>query len=40
MGAVLPEVKALYIVDRDQKALVPWLPLESGDKPAAGGKQP
>lgn len=40
LGAILPEAKALYIVDSDQKALVPWLPLESGDKPAAGGKQP
>jgi len=41
MGAILPEAKALYIVDAAQKALVPWLPLESGSKPAAeGGKQP
>ena len=39
MGALLPEAKALYIVDADQKALVPWLPLESGAKPA-GGTQP
>ena len=40
LGAILPEAKALYIIDGDQKALVPWLPLESGDKPAEGGKQP
>jgi len=40
MGALLPEAKALYIVDADQKALVPWLPLEPGAKPAAGGTQP
>jgi membrane protease subunit HflK len=40
MGAILPEAKALYIVDNEQKALVPWLPLESGAKPAAEGKQP
>jgi len=40
LGAILPEAKALYIVDGDQKALVPWLQVESGDKPAAGGKQP
>jgi len=40
MGALLPEAKALYIVDSDQKALVPWLPVESGQIPAAGGKQP
>ena len=40
MGALLPEAKALYIVDSDQKALIPWLPLESGQVPATGGKQP
>jgi modulator of FtsH protease HflK len=40
MGTILPEAKALYIVDGAQKALVPWLPLESGSKPEAGGKQP
>ncbi|MBI3029897.1 MAG: FtsH protease activity modulator HflK [Candidatus Rokubacteria bacterium] len=40
IGAILPEAKALYIVDSEQKALVPWLPLESGPVPAAGGKQP
>ena len=40
MNAILPEAKALYIVDSDQKALVPWLPVESGQVPAAGGKQP
>lgn len=40
MSAILPEAKSVYIVDSDQKALVPWLPLGSGDKPAAGGKQP
>jgi membrane protease subunit HflK len=40
MGAILPAAKALYVVDPDQKALVPWLPLGSGDQPAAGGKSP
>jgi len=40
IGAILPEAKALYIVDSDQKALIPWLPLESGQVPAAGRKQP
>jgi membrane protease subunit HflK len=40
LGAILPEAKALYVIDGDQKALVPWLPLDSGYKPAAGGKQP
>ncbi|HLC41915.1 MAG TPA: FtsH protease activity modulator HflK [Methylomirabilota bacterium] len=40
VGAILPEAKALYIVDGDQKALVPWLSLESDARPVAGGKQP
>jgi membrane protease subunit HflK len=40
MGAILPEAKALYIIDGDQKALVPWLSLQSGGTVAAGGKQP
>ena len=38
MGEILPEAKALYIVDSDQKALLPWLRLESGQMPAAAGK--
>jgi modulator of FtsH protease HflK len=38
IGAILPEAKALYIVDSEQKALVPWLPVESGQSPVAGGK--
>jgi len=37
MGSILPEAKALYIVDSDQKALLPWLRLESGQMPAAAG---
>jgi membrane protease subunit HflK len=40
INTILPEAKALYIVDADQKALVPWLPVESGQLPNAGGKQP
>jgi len=43
IGSILPEASALYIVDSDQKALLPWLRLESGQMPAAagkGGKQP
>lgn len=40
MGAILPEAKALYIVDSEQKALVPWLPVESGQSPDAGGGKP
>mgnify|MGYP001574461984 CR=1 FL=1 len=38
MGSILPEAKALYIVDSEQKALLPWLRLESGETPAAAGK--
>ena len=38
MGSILPDAKALYIVDSDQKALLPWLRLESGQLPAAAGK--
>jgi len=38
MGSILPEANALYIVDSDQKALLPWLRLESGQMPAAAGK--
>jgi radical SAM superfamily enzyme YgiQ (UPF0313 family) len=30
MTGLLSDMKALYIVDRDQQAMVPWLPLESG----------
>ena len=43
IAQILPEASALYIVDSDQKALLPWLRLESGQTPAAavkGGKQP
>lgn len=38
MASILPEASALYIVDSDQKALLPWLRLESGQIPAAAGK--
>jgi membrane protease subunit HflK len=38
MGSFLSEMKGLYIVDSDQKALVPWLPVESGAKPLAEGR--
>jgi len=40
IGAILPEAKALYIVDSEQKALVPWLPVESGHSPDSGGRKP
>jgi membrane protease subunit HflK len=41
MTGLLANVKGLYIVDQDQKAMVPWLPLESSESPAIeGGQQP
>lgn len=40
MTGLLADMKGLYIVDQDQKAMVPWLPLESGAQPAAQGRQP
>ena len=39
IGSILPEASALYIVDSDQKALLPWLRLESGQGSAAAGKE-
>jgi membrane protease subunit HflK len=40
IGSILPEAAALYIVDSDQKALLPWLRLESGQqRPAAAAAQ-
>ena len=40
MTGFLADMKGLYIVDRDQKAMVPWLPLESGEQLSAEGKKP
>ncbi|MFQ5553632.1 MAG: FtsH protease activity modulator HflK, partial [Thermoplasmata archaeon] len=40
LTTILPDSKSLYIVDADQKALIPWLSLESGFKPAPGGTKP
>jgi membrane protease subunit HflK len=40
MATILTEAKGLYIVDADQKALVPWLPLESASTPDAARKLP
>jgi len=33
-------MKGLYIVDQDQKAMVPWLPLTSDAPAAVEGRQP
>jgi membrane protease subunit HflK len=40
MAGLLADMKGLYIVDQDQKAMVPWLPLESGAQPPAQERQP
>jgi len=45
MSRFMTEMKGLYIVDSDQKAMVPWIalesgPKESGPKPTAEGRSP
>ena len=45
LGRFMTDMKGLYIVDSDQKAMVPWLSLESGPKdagpkPTAEGRSP
>ncbi len=40
MADFLNHLKGLYIVDQDQKAMVPWLPLASDSQPRAAGTQP
>lgn len=37
MADYLAKAKGIYIVDEQQKALIPWLSLDPGNKPAAGG---
>jgi membrane protease subunit HflK len=37
MANILTNAKGLYIVDDEQKALVPWLPLTGGTTPTPGG---
>ena len=37
MTNFLENIKGLYIVDQDQKAMVPWVSVESGGKPSVGG---
>ncbi len=44
LSGFLAGLKDLYIVDSDQKALIPWLPMKSGEAlpvapPAEGGKK-
>jgi modulator of FtsH protease HflK len=38
MGVILPEARTLYVVDGDQKALVPLLQMETGTRVATGDK--
>ncbi|MCF8025452.1 MAG: FtsH protease activity modulator HflK [Desulfobacteraceae bacterium] len=40
MTGLLADMKGLYIVDQDQKAMVPWLSMESGAQPSVQGRQP
>lgn len=40
MTDFLASMKGLYIVDKDQKAMVPWLPIESKTQPKAEVRQP
>ncbi|MBS0013984.1 MAG: FtsH protease activity modulator HflK [Desulfobacterales bacterium] len=38
MTGLLADMKGLYIVDQDQKAMVPWLSMESGAQPSVQGR--
>jgi modulator of FtsH protease HflK len=40
LAGFLTEMKGVYIIDSEQKALVPWLPLESGAKALVEGGKP
>jgi membrane protease subunit HflK len=40
MSSMLPEAKALYVVDSDQKGLLPLLRLEGGQTPVTPGRAP
>ncbi|MCF8045607.1 MAG: FtsH protease activity modulator HflK [Desulfarculaceae bacterium] len=40
MTGLLADMKGLYIVDQDQKAMVPWVSMDSGAKPSVQGSQP
>jgi len=40
LSGFLAEIKGVYIIDSEQKALVPWLPLESGAKALVEGGKP
>jgi len=38
LNTMLPAAKSIYIVDADQKAMIPWLSFDSKPSPAAGVK--
>jgi membrane protease subunit HflK len=38
LGRFMTDMKGLYIVDSDQKAMVPWMALDAGPKPTAEGR--
>jgi membrane protease subunit HflK len=38
LKTLLPAARSLYVVDADQKAMIPWLPLGSASKPVPGEK--
>ena len=40
MTGFLADMKGLYIVDKDQQAMVPWFSLESGTQTPAEGRKP
>lgn len=40
MTGLLADMKGLYIVDKDQNAMVPWISMESGAQLSAEGRQP
>jgi len=40
MTGFLSDMQGLYIVDQDQKAMVPWLPMKPGAQPSTQGRQP
>ena len=40
LGRFMTDTKGLYIVDSDQKALVPWLGLDAGQKSPVEGRAP
>lgn len=40
MGPYLAEIRGIYIVDEQQKAMIPWLALDSSNRPTADGGGP